>query len=88
MVAVQNYVTTQQEVSFAVAFSQAMRSQRTASTVQILMNAMYLIYHPVTAMPLVPTPTVATSAHALRGTQEMDCFVHLSHTVVWETTVT
>jgi len=35
MVAVQNYVTTQQEVSFAVAFSQAMRSQRTASTVQV-----------------------------------------------------
>ena len=38
------------------------------------MNA---IHHPVTAMPLVPTPMVATSAHALMGTPEMDLVVHV-----------
>ena len=38
------------------------------------MNA---INHPVTAMPLARTPMVATSAHALMGTQETDLVVHV-----------
>ena len=38
------------------------------------MNA---IHHPVTAMPLAPTPMVATSAHALMGTPETELVVHV-----------
>ena len=45
-----------------------------ASFHQISMNA---IHHPVTAMPLARTPMVATSAHALMGTQETDLVVQV-----------
>jgi len=49
-------------------------SNAAASFHQISMNA---IHHPVTAMPLAPTPMVATSVHALMGTPETDLVVHV-----------